>query len=431
MSERPRTSLGAIFLVLFLDLVGFSIVFPLYPALLDHYAASGWLHELMGWIAQRWPDMTHWQRAALFGGVLSAIYSGLQFLVAPWWGNLSDRIGRRPVLLMSITGNTFAYALWMFSNSFTLFLISRMLAGLMTGNVSTANAAIADVTTKENRAKGMALVGMAFGLGFILGPAIGGLSYAYLPHLDDVPWLKELGAHPFSMPAFIALALGLINLVWAYTRLHETLSPDQRNKTSTRRTINPAKLFSKSHGAVLATVNWATYFHAMIFSGLETTMVFLTTQCLDFGPKENGLLFAMMGFESALVQGGIFRRLVPRYGQRRMAIFGLCCLMPGFMVVGFLPWIPHVWLIVTGVSILCLGTGLVFPSLNTMTSLAAGPEEQGWALGGFRSANALGRAMGPLLAACAYFWISPSAPFTIGAIAFIIPLVLVIRLRVG
>lgn len=428
---RPRTSLGVIFLVLFLDLIGFSIVFPLYPAMLDHYAASGWLHEVMAWLDRTWPDMSHGQRAALFGGVLSALYSGLQFLIAPWWGNLSDRIGRRPVLIISIAGNAFAYALWVLADSFTLFLVSRALAGLMTGNVSTANAAIADVTTRENRSKGMALVGMAFGLGFILGPAIGGLSYHYLPRIDDIAWLKDLGVHPFSMPALIALALGLINLLWAFARLHETLDPAHQNQSHGTRTINPIKLFSPDRGALLVTVNWVTFLHALIFAGLETTMVFLAAECLGFSPKDNGLLFAWMGFEAALVQGGLFRRLAPRIGERPLAITGMCFLIPGFVVVGLVPMLPQAWLIVVGVSILTVGTGLVFPALNTLTSLAAGPERQGWALGGFRSANALGRAVGPMLSAMAYFWLAPAAPFLIGAAAFFIPLVLVWRLRVA
>lgn len=426
-----KTSLGVIFLVLFLDLIGFSIVFPLYPALLDHYAANGWLHETMAWLERTYPSMSHGQRAALFGGVLSAIYSGLQFLIAPWWGNLSDRIGRRPVLLLSIGGNAFAYFLWVFADSFTLFLVSRALAGLMTGNVSTANAAIADVTTRENRSKGMALVGMAFGLGFILGPAIGGLSYYYLPRIDEIAWLKALGAHPFSVPALIALTLGLINLLWAFARLHETLDPIHRNEAHTKRTINPMKLFSSDRGVVLATVNWATFLHALIFAGLETTMVFLAAECLGFGPKDNGLLFAWMGFEAALVQGGLFRRLAPHLGERPLAITGMCFLIPGFVVVGLVQSLPQTWLIVVGVSILTVGTGLVFPALNTLTSLAAGPERQGWALGGFRSANALGRALGPMLSALAYFWLAPSAPFLIGAAAFLIPLTLVWRLRVA
>jgi len=427
---RPRTSLGVIFLVLFIDLIGFSIVFPLFPAMLDHYSASGWLHEVMGWLEQTFPHMDHGQRAALFGGVLGAVYSGLQFIISPWWGRLSDRLGRRPVLLVSIAGNTVAYALWVFADSFTLFLVSRMLAGIMTGNVSTANAAIADVTTPETRSKGMAMVGMAFGLGFVLGPALGGLGYTYLPRLDEIAWLKELGAHPFSGPALIALALGLTNLVWAALRLHETVDFTKRSEEPLR-TINPLKLFSRERGVVLMTVNSCTFLHSVLFAGLETTMVFLAAQRLGFTPMNNGYLFAYMGLEAALVQGVIFRRLAPRIGQRRLAVAGLAFLCPGFAIIGLVDWWPHTWLLVTGVTVLTVGTGLVFPSLNTLASLAAPAGHQGWALGGFRSANALGRAIGPLLAASIYFLLTPAAPYFLGAVGILIPMVLVSRLKVG
>ena len=434
MDQKPkqhRTTLSVVFLVLFVDLIGFSIVFPLFPALLDFYAATGWLHEVMHWLESTWPAMDHGQRAALFGGLLSAVYAGLQFLISPWWGRLSDRIGRRPVLLASIAGNAFAYALWFFAGDFTTFLIARIIAGTMTGNVSTANAVVADITTPENRSKGMAVIGMSFGFGFILGPALGGLSYEYLPRLDHIAWLKDLGVNPFSMPALIALILGLWNLLWTWMRLDETRDPVHASAHSTGRTVNPLKLFSASRGEIPATVNRSTFLHALLFAGLETTMVFLAAQVLGFLPHHNGILFAWMGFEAAMVQGLIFRRLAPRLGQRRLAVAGMSFLMPGFLLVGLVPLFPHAWLLVLGVSVLTLGTGLVFPALNTLASLAAKAGEQGWALGGFRSANALGRALGPLLAAFAYFWIAPSAPFLIGAVGFVIPLILIARLKVG
>jgi MFS family permease len=324
-----------------------------------------------------------------------------------------------------------AYGLWFFANDFTVFLVSRIIAGIMTGNVSTANAVVADITTTDNRARGMAVIGMAFGFGFILGPAIGGLSYHYLPRCDAVPWLAALGANPFSVPALIALLLGLVNLAWVAWRLPETLPHDRLSETGTGRTINPLKLFSASRGAVLVTINWSTFLHALLFAGLETTMVFLAAQRLGFGPHHNGLLFAWMGLLAALVQGVVFRRMAPRVGQRILGIVGFAFLAPGFLVVGLVDWWPHAWVLVVGVTILTLGTGLVFPALNTLASLAAPAANQGWALGGFRSANALGRALGPLLAAMVYFWLSPAAPFLLGAIGFLLPLWLLARLRMA
>jgi MFS family permease len=425
-----RTTLGVVFLVLFLDLVGFSIVFPLFPAMLDHYAASGWLHHAMGWLEQTFPAMDHGQRAALFGGLLGAVYSGVQFIMAPWWGRLSDRIGRRPVLMFSIAGNLAAYALWVISNDFTLFLISRILAGVMTGNVAVASAAVADITSTENRSKGMAIVGMAFGLGFILGPALGGLGYHYLPRLEHIPVFAALGFHPFSMPALIAFTLGLVNLLWAWTKLQETLDPAHRSEPVIR-PINPLLLFGRSHGVALGMVNLSTFLHTLFFSGLEATLVFLVAQHLGFSPVDNGFLFVYMGFEAALVQGMVFRRLAPRVGSRRLVLIGLAFLSPGFAAIALIDWWPHTWLLISAVTVLTVGTGLVFPGLTTMASLAAPAADQGWAMGGFRSANALGRALGPLLGAIVYFAVAPAGTYFVCAVGVFIPLILVARLRVG
>ena len=235
--DARKTTLGVVFLVLFTDLLGFSIVFPLYGHMLDYYSHhdQGLLHQAMALVDAWFPGSEHWQRAALFGGLIGASYSGLQFLAAPFWGSLSDRIGRRPVLLISVAGNALAYLVWIFASDFTVLLISRLLAGLMTGNVSAANAAVADISTPENRARGMGILGMAFGLGFILGPAIGGLSYALLPHLDQVEWFARLGANEFSTPAAIAFALSMVNLVWIVARFRETNPPERRTSGARRR----------------------------------------------------------------------------------------------------------------------------------------------------------------------------------------------------
>ena len=170
--------LGVIFLTLFLDLVGFSILFPLFAAMMEHYQQqdSALMTLVLSWLPEGSGPV---QQAALFGGLLMAFYALLQAIFSPLWGGLSDRIGRRKVLLITTLGNLVGYVLWIFANSFTLLLIARGLNGLMAGNISVATAAVADVTDAKSRTKGMALVGMAFGFGFILGPAIGGLAFEY------------------------------------------------------------------------------------------------------------------------------------------------------------------------------------------------------------------------------------------------------------
>ena len=388
-AAQQRTTLGIIFLVLFVDLIGFSIVFPLYADMLRYYTAhdQGLLKAAMELVDRLFPVKDPDQRAALFGGLIGATYSSLQFISSPYWGRLSDRIGRRPVLLISIAGNTAAYLVWIFSGDFTTLLVSRLLAGMMTGNIATANAAVADITTPENRARGMGMIGMAFGLGFILGPALGGLS-TILPRLGDIPQLAAWGANPFSTAAAIAFALSALNLLWACLRFHETLPAERRGSVSTAsRPINPARLFSRSLGATVAVVNFSFFFHTLLFAGFEATMVFLSAQRCHFTPVQNGWLFAWMGLVAAIVQGGVFRRLAPRVGQRVLAMAGFIALIPGFAVVALVDWLPSTWLLVLGVTGLATGTGLVFPALNTIASLSADPARQGEAMGAFRSAG--------------------------------------------
>lgn len=427
-TTAPRqTSLGVIFLVLFTDLVAFGMLFPLYAGLLTFYADGG--HPLMVWIMglidSIHPGSSPTQRVALFGGVMAALYASLQFITAPLWGRLSDRIGRRPVLLVSMTGSFLANLLWVFSADFGLFVVSRVLAGALSGNVGVANAAVADLTTPATRGRGLAAIGMAFGFGFIIGPAIGGI--ASMEALR-ITWLGLPGLHLFSTPALIAATLGAINLVWGITKFTETLAPELRGQPGAPRPLNPLQLIDPALGAVRP-INLACLLHTLIFSGLEATLVFLTAEKFGFDPLHNGWLFVWMGVISLIANGAVFRRLVAKTGPRPLTIAGLAAMAPGYLLVGLVDWYAALWLLVLGASVLSLGTGTVFPGLNTMASLAADPARQGWAMGTFRSAAALGRAGGPLLGAVVYFIWRPGATYLVCAAAVLLPLWLVWRVR--
>lgn len=428
--SRPATGMGGIFLVLFIDLVGFSIVFPLFAHLLDHYSAqgSGLLAAAMAAAERVVPVSGHWQRAALFGGLLGAAYSMLQFIAAPWWGRLSDRIGRRPVLLASIAGNTLAYLLWIFAADFSLLLVSRLLAGLMTGNTAAATAAVADISTPATRARGMGTVGMAFGLGFLLGPAIGGLSYELLPRLDQIEALAALGANPFSTPALVAFLLSATNFVWVFLRFRETLPPERRHTSGDGRSASPFAIFSPALGRPAMTVNLVFASHIVLFSGMEATLVFLAAQRCGFSVFDTTWLFVAMGVVTAAVQGGVFRRLPPGTDQRRVALVGLAILVPGYLGIAAVDWFPETALLYAGIVVLAVGTGLVFPALSTLASLVVDASNQGRAMGTLRSAGALGRAMGPLLAAVIYFSWRPAAPYVLAGVGVALPFLLMWRL---
>lgn len=421
-----RGGLGAIFLVLFVDLIGFSIVFPLFPGMLEWYAAAD--HGLLAWLMRPvdhlFPGVDPWQRAALFGGLLGAAYAALQFVASPMWGRLSDHHGRRPILLVSLTGSLLSNLLWVFAGDFTLLLLSRLLAGAMTGNIAVANAVVADLTTDANRSRGMAAVGMAFGLGFILGPALGGQLAAL--RLDLLlPGLP--GLNPFSSPALFATLLAGLNLAWVAWSFRESLPPERRGQGGERRPLNPIALFVNDLPARVHAVNFAFFAHTLLFGGLEMTLGFLAAQSLGLGPAAIGLMFGGMGLGSALTQGALVRPYGERIGMGRLAIVGFVLHAAGFVPLALVPAHPSMTLLVVGVAVSAVATGLVFPSLATLASRAAPPDRQGFAMGTFRSASSLGRVVGPLALAVAYF-ADPALPYWLGAVGMLLPLLLVLRL---
>jgi len=427
-----RLSFGVIFLVLFLDLVGFGILFPLYPEMMTHYLNNepGLLAPLVDLIVRWFPNASPEQRTTLFGGILAGAYSAVQFISAPFWGRMSDRIGRRPIMRLSLLASVAAGILWVFAASFNLLLLSRLVAAFFGGAAIAATAAVADVTdSPQARARGMALVGMAFGLGFILGPVIGGLSGFVLPKIEGGAAWHGLGLNPFSNVALVALALSVVNLIWAWRSFAETLPPERRGQITNQRSANPLVMFLGSSDQVR--LNVTAFAHALLFAGMETTLGFLVWERLAYGRVHIGFLFAAMGLVSAAMQGLVFRRLAPRVGARPLALVGFVLLAGGFAVLALVDHAPSSTLVWAGVALLACGTGLVFPALTTLISLSADAQSQGSILGAFRSASSLGRAIGPLLAAVTYFSIAPAAPYWTGAALMIVPLLLLRGVRVG
>ena len=238
MSKGTRSVFGVVFLTIFMDMVGFSIIFPLFPAMLDHYlfleeTMGGWfLGGMVEWVKglahDILPNNPNFRlETVIFGGILGSLYAILQFIFAPIWGGLSDRYGRKPILFLTLTGTAVGYFLWIMAGDFWLLLLSRMIGGMAGGNLSVATAAIADVTTREKRSKGMAFVGIAFGLGFVLGPALGGLASQWDWSGSE---LVFFGMHPFSAAATISFGLSLVNLIWLLLCFTETL-PEEKEKT--------------------------------------------------------------------------------------------------------------------------------------------------------------------------------------------------------
>jgi MFS family permease len=423
-----RRRLRAVFLTVFLDIVGFSIVFPLFPSMLRYYLDREGPESLVGQLYALLESFAHGQGAdgrflatVLFGGVLGSLYALLQFLAAPVLGRLSDRRGRRPVLLITIAGHALGYLLWVFAGSFALLVLSRILSGAMSGNIAVASAAIADTTTRENRARGMALIGVAFGLGLILGPALGGLT-ARLDLSALAPGLAPLGLNPFSTAAIAATLLSIANFTRVAASLPETLPPEKRARP---REDAPVLATLASGAREIRLVVAVNLLATLALGGLEFTLTFLAAERLHYGPAQNVGLFLFIGLLLILVQGLVVRRLAPRLGERRLALVGLALALGAFVGLA----LAHAAVTVfSALAFYALGAGLIHPSLSALVSLYSSEHEQGKNLGSFRAAASIARAGGPLIAALAYWQVGSRDAYLLAAAMMLAPLALSLRL---
>lgn len=426
-AERKKSPIGVLFLTVFVDLVGFSIIFPLFPDMLEHYAGAdsffGGLIANLAELSGEQGEKRDFYTTVLFGGILGSLYSILQFLFAPMWGRLSDRIGRRPVLLMTIGGLCVSYLVWIFSGSFLLLIISRVLGGAMGGNISVATAAMADSTDEKNRAKGMGMIGMAFGLGFILGPAIGALLSS--PSLNIQSWGLP-GLNPFSTAAAGAFLLSLWNLSWVMRSFKESLPEEERGKAHRAgRPISPLKLFRGFDIPGVSRTNMVYFLFLVAFAGMEFTLTFLAKDRLNYTSHDMMWIFIFVGLIIALVQGGVVRRMAPKLGEKKVTLCGLILLVPGLLITGTAQTGGMFYL---GLAFLAVGSALATPCLTALASLYTPSDRQGEVLGTFRSLGALSRAVGPIIACAAYWRLGSEYPYYGAAALVLLPLLLALGL---
>lgn len=418
---ESKRILRIVFFIVFLDMAGFSVIFPLFPSMLDYYivreGTSGVfgsvvaaLDNLRLWLGAR-PDQGH---EIIFGGFLSALYALLQFICAPILGSLSDRIGRRPILLFSIAGIALSYGLWVFASTFAVLVASRLIGGLMSGNISAASAVIADITSDKNRSRGMAVLGFAIGVAFMFGPVIGGVASLFDP-TKVWPSLERYGINPYSAAAVASLLLAVANWIIVARGLPETLKPLSAAQRASR-PLNPFAMFAIKYPGVTRT-NLTYFIFLLAFSGMmEFAITFLVKDRFRFHPGQIAVMFLFVGFVLAMAQGTYVRKRSGVIGPRRMSIHGLVCIVPGIVIVGVA---QSVWMLSIGLLLTTIGSAQVRPCMSALVSLYTPAHEQGRILGVFRSLEGLTRAISPMLACLLYWNLGAQSAYAIAALVVV------------
>jgi MFS transporter, DHA1 family, tetracycline resistance protein len=365
-----------LFLIVFVDLVGFGLVIPLLPFYAVRFAASP-------------QEVT----------ALVAIYSLMQLLTAPLWGRLSDRVGRRPVLLASLAASALAY-LWLGgASALWMLFAARGFAGACAGNIAAAQAYIADVTPPEKRARGMGLIGAAFGLGFMIGPAIGGLLAGADPITADL-----------ETPAWVAAGLSFLAFLGIALLLPESLPAERRNSAPPRSRVGA--VLGVLHRPVLSRLILVFFLTILAVAGMQSVFAIWAMPQLGWGPRQVGYVFAYVGLISAILQGGLIGRLTQRFGEERLLVCGLALIGVGLLALPFAHDVPILGAVLTG---LALGMGLMQPTLNSLISQQAGGEEQGEVMGVSQSVASLSRVLGPFAAGFCFAAFGRNSPYFAGA----------------
>lgn len=426
-SPIPETNrqriVGILFLVIFLDLLGFGILIPVIPLYAKFFGANEFI-----------------------GSLLIAVYSLFQFIGAPILGRLSDERGRRPILLLSLSGSVIAWTLFGIAgelgeligpiNGLAILFLARALAGAMGGNIATANAYMADITPSKDRARGLGILGAAFGLGFVFGPAIAGivssptaLSFFQATLPTFVPVTE------FTIPSFTAAALTAVNVGLAFLVL-----PEPRQHATSTATTGESRI-QRLHDVLrspdIGPLVLAFFLASFAFAAFESQFIFLTSDRLGYGTAENAILLTYIGVVVALVQGGLIGPLTDRFGEYRLALAGATIQFVSLTLVPFsLAWsfVPSVGSVTSsGVALALVSTPLAFGnaltnvSLNALVSLNATAGAQGGVFGLTQSASSLARTFGPAVAGLLYVAVAYWSPFVVAGLLFV-PILVVLRL---
>jgi DHA1 family tetracycline resistance protein-like MFS transporter len=379
-----------LFLIVFIDLLGFGIIVPVFPFVAERMGADPWL--------------------ITFGG--AGVYALAQVVSTPLWGRLSDAIGRRPVLIVSMLGAVAGYVWLAFADTLAMLIAARVLSGLMSGNISAAFAYVADVTGPANRARGLGMIGAAFGLGFMFGPMIGGLLGG-----DDPARAS------FLLPALVSAGLSTVALLGATFFLRESLPAENRKPWRESGGVLRSPLAAVSHSPVLMGVAGAVFLVSIGGTILQSIFPIWGHDVLGLSPRDVGLAFFAMGLVGVTVQGVVVGRLAQRFGEKKVLYGSAFLHAVGYVTMGLAS--DHVMLGL-GAAFFAAGHASFNTTASSLMSLEAGAREKGAALGAMQSASAAGRIVGPASSGAIYSGFGTHAPFLVGAI-LLAPAIMLLR----
>ncbi|HKV56732.1 MAG TPA: MFS transporter [Ktedonobacteraceae bacterium] len=378
MSKILRSPLFLMAFTIFIDFAGFGLILPLLPFWAEHLGAN-----------------------ATGVGLILTIYALAQFAFTPILGRLSDRYGRKPVIVASLLIEALSFALSALANSLPFLLVARFIGGLGASNIGSAQAVVSDITLPEGRARGMGMIGAAIGLGFVVGPAVGGM-------------LAPLGA---AVPFWAAMGVALVNALLVLRFLPETHKRRAASKEESAGHQNGNMLFAGwryvvKSGALARLV--ATYLlFTIAFTAMEAVFPLFAQHTFGWTAMQNGYVFTYVGFIIVIMQGGLVGQLVKRFGERGLAVGGMVMLAAGLIL---LTWSVNLALLLIALGILSAGEGAVTPTVSTLLSFASPGDAQGETLGLAQGIAGLGRVVGPLLAGVLFQFGGAGVPFLVGGI---------------
>jgi DHA1 family tetracycline resistance protein-like MFS transporter len=386
----PRNALIFILITAFLNLAGIGLIGPVSAFLVERY-------------------LTTPEEVAVASGLLFTSYSFFQFLAVPALGVLSDRFGRRPVLLLCLLGSALGYLLFGIGGALWVLFVGRIIDGITGGNLAAIFAYIADLTQPQERTRYYGLVGAVSGLGFVIGPAVGGA-------------LSQLGGT--TAPVYFAAFITLLNMIWGYFAMPESLAPEKRITQINVTRLNPlSQLIDVFRLPQLRWLLLASFIFTLPFALLSANLTVLGKDYLGAQPADIAVVFTVFGLVGIIVQGGLIRPLIARFGEFNLAVAGAVISAVGLFILSTIPTVRETWDILLGAAVFALGNGLLTPTLTGLISQAVGARDQGRAQGGSQAVQALARVLGPIGGSAAYVQISAGSPYWIGALLGILVVV--------